>query len=172
MNQGELLPTPDGREPSPRFVADVLAEGSALGLYDRSDIVAWALEIVEREPQPSIVFINLAMASRLDESAIAELLHDVPGEPGERSTLAALVGVLAKGAVAGHLDAREAARTLYMLCMDAPGAFGGLARFDDDFYLADDGMGSAEEAAAELRSALRPFEALAAGFPLPGRWAR
>jgi hypothetical protein len=158
------------RGPSLRRIADVLAEGTALGLYARTDIVDWALEVIEREHEPPIAVIDLATSSRLDDSETAELLHGVPGIPGDEDVRAAVVGILAKGVAAGRLDERSVARDLYMLCLDAPGELGELATFEDRFFLAEDGYGSTGEVAAGLRAALRPFEELASGFPLPGRW--
>ena len=158
--------------PSARLVAEILAGGSALGLYDRSDIAAWALEVVEREAEPPTPVIELAMGSRLDDSAMAELLHTVPGHFAPEAVRGALVGVVAVAVVSGRLDARSAARALYTLCIDATGELHELAHFDDGFCLAEDGSyGSPAEVAAALRERLCAFERLAAGVPIPGRYA-
>lgn len=156
------------RGPDARLLAEVLAKGAALGLYGRSDIAAWALDVVEREAEPPIAVIDLAMGSRLDDSETAELLHSVPGHFAPDAVRDALVGVVAKAVAAGPLDVRQAARVLYTLCIDAPGELRELAHFDDEFHLAEDGTyGSPEEVATALRERLRPLERLSAGVPLP-----
>lgn len=159
------------KAPDARLLAEVLAEGVALGLYDRSDITAWALDIIEQEMKPPIAVIDLAMGSRLDDSETAQLLHAVPGDFTPDAVRDALVGVIAKAVAAHRLDARQAARVLYILCIDAPGDLRELARFDDEFHMAEDGTyGSRDEVAAALEQRLGPLERLAANVPLPARY--
>lgn len=168
----EATPIDVQRGPDERLQAEVLAKGAALGLYDRSDIAAWALDVVERETAPPIAVIELAMGSHLDDSETAELLHSVPGQFSPDAVREALIGVIAKTVAARRLDVREAARVLYTLCIDVSGELHELARFDDEFLLAEDGIcGSRDEVATALEDRLRPFELHAAGVPLPSRLA-
>jgi hypothetical protein len=172
MSRDRTPPPSDERGPSLRLIAEVLAEGSTRGLYDRADLVDWALGVIEREPEPPIAIIDLAMSSRLDDSDTAALVRDVPGELRAEAVRGILVGIVARGVAAGHVDPRSAARVLYALCLDAPGELGQLAAFDDDFYFAEDGVLMPEDVAAALRARLRTFEHLAEGLPLSSRWPR
>jgi hypothetical protein len=60
-------------EPSLALCAEVLYQGEPLGLYHRDDIASWALQVVEREPQPPVEIIELAMSSTLCGRASDEL---------------------------------------------------------------------------------------------------
>jgi hypothetical protein len=160
------------REPATKLHAEVLAEGVVLGLYDRSDIADWALGIVEREAEPPIWAIDLAMGSRLDNRETAELLRSVPGHVAPEAVLEALVGVIAKGVASGRLDELKAGGFFYTLCRDVTGELQDLADFDAK-RVEQDGDGfrhSLDGLVAALQERLRPLERFAAGVPLPRRF--
>ena len=156
--------------PNQRAQAEVLSIGLTVGYPKVADAVAWADRIIADDPSPDLTVIDISMSGSRTNDDIISLLQGVPGGFDNVEVIrTAMAQMLAA------IDNVPSYATAIALCLkrmahagrlpESP--FGGNAySFDEDFYLAREGICGSE---AAVRQDLRNYLAShAAPEPLSG----
>jgi len=115
------------------------------GLVPRSHVIRWASEIVEHDNPPDPAILEIATASRVDDSELHDLLDAVSGIPNPSQVGVLVLNALAERWAHRTLSVAEVAGALYALTQQDRCAFSEeeratMLRLDDAFELAASGV--------------------------------
>jgi hypothetical protein len=139
--------------------AERLRIGIRGGWLDVSDAVSWADNHIAKTPHPHSSLLDVALGSSTTRAQMVDLLHAVPGSPDLITVMRACLGDLLRVVEQKPALARDAARWIEVSAHqgDLPAEEFGWEPFalDDDFALAEQGIGKAEESLERLLRFLR-----------------
>jgi hypothetical protein len=143
-------------------VLHLVRAGLASGLLTKEEVIEWADEIITKDEQPDIFFIDLALSTSKSKNDIIHYFSDylnfenpaVPGRP--------LLGLLYKQYNAGQRNLEQTVRTLFRLKSETiltDGEKDFVYSIDNDFDLAQDNVyGSIEDVRKETERFLEIYK--------------
>jgi hypothetical protein len=138
-----------------RSEAEALIVAYRAELVRRSDVIAWADRVIEQEAQPDPAIVEVALASRVDDSELHRRLDAVEGEPDRTEVATLVLSRLADRRSGGTASVGEIVGSLYRLALYDRGTFSENDRstmflLKDAFELAEMGYGDVEGVGAQI----------------------
>ena len=144
--------------------AEIYRRGLLLGLFKKSEVIAWCDTIIMAEAAPDLAIIQASMAGSKGVNAVAQALAEVPGDYDRQVVIAQLLAVMRELLRQDRTQAPNVARWLYEMAMDdnVPDATAraDMVYFWDTIDLALNGvLGDVEALTGELLQFLNKYAA-------------